>query len=85
MIYRSEKEKAQDIADLRSACDIVRRDIRRLESNVVYAIEGRRHVSEIALESRLCDLRILQLEIREALTTRVTPTSCAGYACRLKD
>ena len=74
MVYRTEKEKAQDIADLRGACDIVRADIRRLARAVVRSNEGPRHISEIRLESREIDLRILQKEIRDRMATAVTPT-----------
>lgn len=73
MRYRTEKEKAQDIADLRGACDIVRADIRRLARAVVRNSEGPRHISEIRLESRETDLRILQNEIRARIATPVTP------------
>lgn len=73
MIYRTEKEKAQDIADLRGACEIVRKDIRVLAAAVVRYNEEQRSISEIQLESREMDLRILQKELRAMMATMVTP------------
>ena len=73
MIYRTEKEKAQDIADLRGACEIVRKDIRVLAAAVVRYNEEQRSISEIQLESRETDLWILRKEIRDMMATMVTP------------
>ena len=71
MIYHTEKEKAQDIADLRLACDIVRKDVRKLSSSVIRSNSGNRHISEINLESREIDLIILHKEIRDMMAQTV--------------